>query len=185
MSSLLRASTHYLTWVNTKNSNMIVAAAKSASRPVVSREKRLMFGMAAATPHPSIDLGQRLSSQKPRLSMPLFICRGKASWQRSSLNVQSCSMDLRRFPENKFWDDCRRFTQRKFDASAFREISQPDTISRPKFACLFWTIPNARSRKHFKRTSSSRMSGCGQTRTYTQVQFFRRIGMQRFLGDNC
>jgi len=96
VSSLLRAPTYYLTWVKTKNNNMIVAAAKSATRPVVSREKRLMFGMASPTPHPSIDLGQRFSSQKPRLSMLLFIRRGKASWQRSSLNVQLCSMGLRR-----------------------------------------------------------------------------------------
>jgi hypothetical protein len=50
---------------------MIVAAAKSASRLVVSREKRLMFSMASATPHPSIDLGQRLLSGEPRLSMLL------------------------------------------------------------------------------------------------------------------
>ena len=46
-----------------------------------------MFGMASATPHPSIDLGQRFSSQAPTIHASLFIRRGEASWQRSSLNV--------------------------------------------------------------------------------------------------
>ena len=48
---------------------MIIAAAKSASRPALSPEMPLMlnpevFGIGPATPQPSIDLGQRLLSQK-------------------------------------------------------------------------------------------------------------------------
>ena len=47
-----------------------------------------MFGMASATPHPSIDLGQRFSSQAPTFHASLYPQGGgEASLQRSSLNV--------------------------------------------------------------------------------------------------
>ena len=48
---------------------MIIATAKSASRPLLSREMPLMlspevFGIGPAMPQPSIDVGQRLLRQK-------------------------------------------------------------------------------------------------------------------------
>ena len=82
VSSLLRASTHYLTWVNTKNSNMIVAAARSASLAISSREIIL-------------------SSRKP------VLVGGRQCHNPALIWVNDCSARSRYYSRNERWrDEC-------------------------------------------------------------------------------
>ncbi len=89
----------------------------------VTKAERSLFGMAPATPHPRIDLGQRLLRQKPRLFVLPYLAR--ESTVRSHiikrsvvLNGSKTSVSL----ENKFWDALQEIARReKLTTSALVE----------------------------------------------------------------
>ena len=55
---------HYWKWESTKISNRIIAAAVTAIRPALPREKKLMFGTKSGALESIIDLSQRLRAYR-------------------------------------------------------------------------------------------------------------------------